>query len=68
MGLVTQNKRFFHLTTGAPGSVHDARLLRRSSLFQQICRGEKIPNKTINLGDDLGEMTLLTIIDSAPAP
>ena len=47
MVLVEQNKRFFHWTIGAPGSVDDARLLRRASLFQQICRGEKIPNKTI---------------------
>ena len=65
MVLVGQNKRFFHWTTGAPGSVDDARLLRRASLFQQICRGEKIPNKTIILGDDIGEIPLLTIGDSA---
>ena len=41
MGLFRQNKRFLHLTTGVAGSLHDACLVRRSSLFQQICRGEK---------------------------
>ena len=29
MGLIGQNKHFLHLTTGAPASIHDARLLRR---------------------------------------
>ena len=59
MGLVGRKKSFLHLTTVTAGSVHDARLLRRLSLFQQICRGEKMPNKTINLGDDIGEIPLL---------
>lgn len=63
MGLAGQNK-FLHLTTGAPGSVHDVPLLRHSSLFQQIYRGEKVPNKTIGLGDNIREIPLLTIGDS----
>lgn len=50
MVLVGQSKKFLHLTTGGPGSVHDARLLQRSAPFQQFRRGEKIPNKTMNLG------------------
>ena len=54
MGLVGQNKRFLHLTIGTTDSVHDPRLLRRFSLLQYICRGVKIPNKTISLGDDRG--------------
>ena len=39
MGLVGYNKRFLHLTTGAPGSTHDARLLRHTSLFREITNG-----------------------------
>ena len=65
MDLVVQNRRFLHVTTGAPGSVHDARLLRRSSLFQKICRGKKIPNKSISFGDAIGKIPLLTTGDSA---
>ena len=65
IGLVEQNKRFLHLTAGASGGVHNARLLRRSSLLQQLYRVEKIPNKTISLGDDIREIPLLTIGDSA---
>ena len=49
MVLIGENKKFLHLTNGGPGSVHDARLLQRSALFQQFCRGEKIPNETMNL-------------------
>ena len=58
-------KSFFHLTVSAPGSVHDARSPRRSSLFQQIFRGENISNKVISLGDDTGVIPLLTIGDGS---
>ena len=47
MGLITHNKRFLHLTTDAPGSTHDARLLRYSTLFEGIQSGGGIPNKSI---------------------
>ena len=65
MGLIGQNKNFFHLTVSAPGSVHDARSPRRSSLFQQIFKGENISNKIISLGDDTGVIPLLTIGDGS---
>lgn len=65
MGLVGCNKRFFYLTTGAPGSTHDARLLRNSPIFTQICKGEKIPKKTICLDEEIGDIPLVTIGDSA---
>ena len=65
MGLIGQNKNFFHLTVSAPGSVHDARSPRRSSLFQQISKGENISNKVISLGDDTGVIPLLTIGDGS---
>ena len=34
MVLIGYNKLFLHLTTGAPGSIHDTRLLRYASLFK----------------------------------
>ena len=52
-----------HLTTGAPGSIHDARLLRYSALSKDIQRGGGIPNKSIILGD-FGEIPLVTIGDT----
>ena len=36
MDLIAHNKRFLPLTTGAPGSTYDARLLRYSTLFGLI--------------------------------
>ena len=49
--LITRNKRFLHLTTDAPGSTHDARLLKYSTLFEGIQSEGGIPNKFIILGD-----------------
>ena len=64
MGLIVLNKRFLHLTTGEPGSTHDARLLRYSTLFKDIQCGVGIPNESIILGD-FGEIPLVTIGDTA---
>ena len=64
MGLIRHNKRFLHLTAGAPGSIHDSRLLRHSTLFQEINRGNIIPNKCINSGD-ADEIHLTSIGDSS---
>ena len=64
MGLIGHNKRFLYLTTGVPGSIHNARLQRHSTLFQEIGRGNIIPSKSINLRD-AGEIPLVTIGDSA---
>ena len=64
MGLVGHDKRFLELTTGTPGSTHDARLLRHCSLFRKICNGGGIPNKSASLGN-VGEISLITIGDSA---
>ena len=50
-GVSAQNKRFLYLTTGAPGSRQDGRLLRYSTLFKSIKSGGGLPNKTIILGD-----------------
>jgi hypothetical protein len=37
--IVDRNKRFLDLAIGMPGSTHDSRMLRRSSLFQQAENG-----------------------------
>ena len=63
MGLVGHNKRFLHLTSGAPGSTHDARLLTHCSLLRTICNGGGIPNKSVSLMN-AGEIPLITIGDS----
>ena len=65
MALVGYNKRILDLTVGAPGSTHDARFLRNTSLYRKILHGDALPNKTVNLGDDYGEIPLVTIGDSA---
>ena len=65
MGLVSYNKRFLNLAVGAPGSTHDARLLRHTNVYKEIMDGKVLPNKVINLGDNYGEIPLVTIGDSA---
>ena len=57
MGLIGHSKCFLRLIFGAPRSIHDTRLLQNSTLFQEIVRGNIIPNKGINLGD-AGEIPL----------
>ena len=64
MGLVSYNKRFLYAAVGAPGSTHDARMLRNTSLFKEIVDGNKLPKKSFNL-EDIGEIPLLTIGNSA---
>lgn len=36
LGVVDANEKFTYVYTGEPGSVHDSRVLRRSSLWEQI--------------------------------
>ena len=61
--LIEHNKRFLHLTTGAPGITYDARLLFHTTLFRQIENDATIPNKTIDIGE-AGEILLVTPGDS----
>ena len=63
MGLVTHNKRFLYAAVGAPGSTHDARLLRHTSLFKDIVSGDVIPDQQLELGD-FGTIPLVTVGDS----
>ena len=46
-----------------PGSTHDARFLRHSTLFKKIVNDDAIPNKAIDLGD-ANVIHLSTIGDS----
>ena len=65
MGLVGFNKRFLGATVGAPGSTHDARLLRYTEIFRQFQSGDCLPDKCVNLGDGLGHVPLVTVGGSA---
>ena len=64
LGLVSYNKRFLYAAGGAPGSTHDARLLKSVSIYSDIINGLVIPDRKIALGN-FGEITLVTIGDSA---
>ena len=63
MGLVGFNKRFLYAAVCAPGSTHDARILRHTSLFKDISNGDAIPDKHIVLGD-FGTVPLVTVGDN----
>ena len=65
MGLIGYNKRFLALTAVAPGSTHDARLLRCTKVSKDVIAGNAIPDRALNLGDEFGEIPLVTIGDSA---
>ena len=64
MGLVGYNKRFLYAGIGAPGSTHDARLLRNTSIYEDMINGGAIPQRSLLLGD-FGDIPLVTIGDSA---
>ena len=64
LGLVGYNKRFLYCGVGAPGSTHDSRMLRSTSLYEKIISGNIIPDKGITLGD-FGNIPLVTIGDTA---
>ena len=57
MGLVGHNNHFVHLTTSAPGSTRNTRLLRLCSFFRTICNGGRIPSKYVSLGK-VGEIPI----------
>ena len=65
MGLVGYNKRFLNLTVGAPGSTHDTSFLHNTGLFKQILNGQILPDKTVDLRDQCGKITLSTVGDLA---
>ena len=63
LGLINYNKRFVYAAVGAPGSTHDTRLLKESSVYSDIINGNVIPDRVVQLGD-FGEIPLVTIGDS----
>ena len=48
LALVGYNKRILY-AAGAPGSTHDARMLKNTQLYQKICEGDTIPKLNICL-------------------
>jgi len=50
---VDADLRFTHLYCGEPGSVHDARVLRKSNLYQMVCEAKDrfFPNGSFLLAD-----------------
>ena len=64
MGLVGYNKRFLFAAVGAPGSTHDARMLKSTRMYHRILNGDVLPNRAMYL-DGSGEIPLVTVGDSA---
>ena len=62
MGLVGY-ERFLNLIVGAPGSTHRARFLHNTGLLKQILNGSGLPDKSIDLRDEYGKISLVTIRD-----
>ena len=58
------NKHFPYAAVGAPGSTHDARLLKESSICSDITDGNVIPGRVLQLGD-FGEISLVKNAESA---
>ena len=63
LALTSYNKRFLYAAVGAPGSTHDARMLKESSFFDEVLSGRALPDQKINLGD-FWDIHLVTIGDS----
>ena len=64
LGLVSYNKKFPYCAVRAPGSTHDARMLRNSAIYQKIVTGHAIPDRVINLGEH-EKIPLVTVADTA---
>ena len=62
--LVSYKKKFLYFAVGAPGSTHDAGILRNSAIYQKIITGHTIPEKVIDLGQH-GKIPLVTAGDAA---
>ena len=64
MGFIASNKRFLWAAVGAPGSVHDSRLLKSRDLFAEIQQGHVFPN-TVLRTREYGDIPITTVGDSA---
>ena len=64
LALVGNNKKILCAAIGAPGSTHRARTLKSTRFYQDIIRGNVIPNIQLHLQGS-GEILLCTADDSA---
>ena len=64
LGFIGYNKRFLYAPVGAPGGIHDARLLKESSIYSDIINGNVIQDCVVQLRD-FGETPLVKIENSA---
>ena len=64
LGLVSYNKKFPYCAVRAPGSTHDARMLRNSAIYQKIVTGHAVYDRAIDLGEH-GKIPLVTVGDTA---
>ena len=62
--LTSNSKRFLYAAVGAPGTTHDATMLKESPFFDEVLSGRALPDRKTNLGD-LGDIPLVTIGDNA---
>ena len=46
LGLIGYNKHFLYAAVSAPGSTHDGRLLKESSLYSDIINGNVILDRS----------------------
>ena len=63
MGFIGYNKHFMAATVGAPGNTNDAGLHKHTKVYKQ--NGDLLPDKCINLGDNLGDVPLITVGNNA---
>ena len=59
MGLVGYNKRFLFAAVGAPGSTHDARMLKSTRMYYQILNGDVLPNRAMYISTVVEKYRLL---------
>ena len=64
MGFIASNKRFIWAAVGAPGSVHDSRLLKSCDLFAEIQQGHVSPN-TVLRTREYEDIPITAVDDSA---
>ena len=64
LGLVGYNKIFLYASVGAPGNAHDTGLLKESSIFHKILKGDALPDRVISL-EDFGYVPLVKVGNSA---
>ena len=64
LGLVSYNNKFLYCEFRAPGSTHNAGILRNFAIYQKIATGHAIPDRVIDLGQH-GKIPLITVGDTA---